>query len=117
MASEPRTMTVPILGHEYRIRTTESPEFVREVAAYVDETLRGLAARMTQGTPTQVAVLGALNIAEQLFRERRDGAGGTANGEIEARMQAILARLEEVAPEKAGRARKAALARAAGGGG
>jgi len=108
MASEVRTTTVHIHGHEYRVRTEESPEFVRDVALFVDETMRQIAGRMNTGTSVQVAVLAALNIAEELFRERRDG-NGAASREIESRMKAVLERLDEVAaPEKGPRARRAA---------
>jgi cell division protein ZapA (FtsZ GTPase activity inhibitor) len=112
MASESRTTTVRILGHEYRIRTDESAEFVGEVAQFVDETLRAVASRMTAGTPAQVAVLGALNVAEQLFRERRDGNGAAAAPDLEERVRAMVARLEEAVPEPAPRVPKAAVARA-----
>jgi len=36
MGAEMRTMTVHILGHEYKIRSTESGDFVRDVALYVE---------------------------------------------------------------------------------
>lgn len=101
MAADPRTTTVQILGQEYRIRTDESPEFVQSVALHVDETLRSIAARMTTGTAAQIAVLGALNIAEELFRERRNGGNGAPSREIESRMKAMLHRLEEVVGEDA----------------
>jgi len=111
MVSQPRTTTVQILGQEYRIRTDEAPEFVQEVARYVDETLRSLASRMASGSPTQIAVLGALNIAEELFRERRGGNGRDVS-EWEDRLRGILGRLEQVAPEKPVRVPRAAVARA-----
>lgn len=114
MASEPRTTTVQILGHELRIRTTESPEFVQEVERYVDDTLRSIAGRLNQGTPAQVAILGALNIAEELFRERRDGKGRKLSAEVQDRMRALLDRLEQIAPEEAARVPKPAVARSAG---
>jgi cell division protein ZapA len=106
MGAEARTTTVRILGQEYRIRTEESPEFVETVALHVDETLRAIAARMSTGTAAQIAVLGALNIAEELFRERRDGSNGTPTKEIESRVKAMLGRLEEVVGDAVPRARR-----------
>jgi cell division protein ZapA len=96
MVSESRTTTVRILDQEFRIRTDESAEFVESVARYVDETMRGILARMTTGTPLQAAVLAALNIAEELHRLRRDGNG--AAGDTERRLLHLLQRLEEIAP-------------------
>ena len=115
MAGEPRTMTVRILGHEYRIRTDESAEFVEEVARYVDELLQGIGSRMASGTTAQVAILGALNIAEELFRLRRDGNGGPAAGDVDERVRAVLERLEQVAGDGARPARRRQVAARAGG--
>jgi cell division protein ZapA len=100
MGSEPRTVSVHILGSEYKIRTTEEGDFVRDVALYVDELMHRISSRMTTGTQTQVAVLAALNIAEELFRERRDGqANGDASGDadgINARLEVLVGRVEEI---------------------
>jgi cell division protein ZapA len=97
MSSEVRTTTVHILGQEYRVRSTESEEFVREVALYVDEMMHRISSKMTTGTKVEVAVLAALNIAEELFRERAGGDRAGKRGEIEERLRAILGRLEEIA--------------------
>jgi cell division protein ZapA (FtsZ GTPase activity inhibitor) len=93
MSSEARTISVQILGQEYKIRSTEDVAFVREVAVHVDETMRAISARMTAATPTQLAVLAALNFAEELLRERRNGGGGR---ETDERLRAVLHRLEEI---------------------
>jgi cell division protein ZapA len=90
MSSEARTVSVHILGREYRIRSTEDGDFVREVARYVDELMRQISEKMTSGTTTQIAVLAALNVAEELFRGRRDGGGEAAPDELEARMRGML---------------------------
>jgi cell division protein ZapA len=92
---EPRTITVHILGNEYRIRSTEDGEFVREVALYVDDLMHRIASRMSAGTQAQVAVLAALNIAEELFRERRNGSGADPE-EIDDRVRALCSRVEEI---------------------
>ena len=89
-------MTVHILGNEYRIRSTESGEFVREVALHVDELMHRIASRMNAGTSSQVAVLAALNLAEELLRERRNGTGGVAAEEIDDRLRALANRVDEI---------------------
>jgi cell division protein ZapA len=97
MAAESRTMTVHILGHEYKIRSTESGEFVREVALYVDEIMHQISSKMSTGTPTQVAVLAALNIAEELFRLRREGGDAAGDsGEVDERLTALVARVDGI---------------------
>ena len=99
--TEARTMTVHILGHEYRIRSDESGEFVREIALYVDDLMHRISSRMSAGTTAQVAVLAALNIAEELFRERANGHESGSAEEIDARLRALVSRVDEIidAPE------------------
>lgn len=100
MESEVRTTSVVILGRDYKIRTTESEEFVRDVATFVDAMMSRISSKMSSGTTSQIAVLAALNIAEELFRERRNGHASPAaeeNGEsVDDRLKALLLRLEDV---------------------
>jgi len=95
MSPDVRTISVHILGHEYKVRSTEDGEFVREVALYVDELMHQISSKMASATPSQIAVLAALNVAEELFRERRGGRGED-DGELETRLKIVLARLAEI---------------------
>ena len=109
MDSEVRTTSVRILGRDYRIRTGDDEEFVQEVARFVDGEMERIAAGTRTGTVTQVAVLAALNIAEELFRERRGGGAREGGDEVEERLRAILSRLDEIlvaAPAEAPRRRR-----------
>jgi cell division protein ZapA len=66
--SESRVVHVEIHGQRYPIRSGLDPQYVAELAAYVDEKMR-LAARESQsGDTLKVAVLAALNIADEFFR-------------------------------------------------
>jgi cell division protein ZapA len=96
MDSEVRTTSVRILGRDYRIRTSADEAFVQEVARFVDGEMEKIAAGTRTGTVTQVAVLAALNIAEELFRERRGGDSREGGDEVEERLRAILSRLDEI---------------------
>ena len=116
MAGELRTTTVRVFNQELRIRTGESEAFVEEVSRFVDETTRGIAAQVKTGTPTQIAVLASLNIAEELFRERRDGTGSASAQELERRMHALIGRLEEIVPPETARAPRPAIVRSGAGG-
>ncbi|NNE44074.1 MAG: cell division protein ZapA [Gemmatimonadetes bacterium] len=93
MSPEARTTSVHILGQEYKIRSTEEAAFVREVALYVDEVMHRISSKMTTGTTSQIAVLAALNIAEELFRDRRDGRDAD-DPEVDDRMRALLERMD-----------------------
>lgn len=64
-----RSVTVKILGREYRVRSDADAKHLEEVAAYVDRVLREVQGRF--GSDTQAAaILAALNIASDLVRMR-----------------------------------------------
>lgn len=97
MAPEVRTTSVHILGQEYKIRSSESGDFVRDVALYVDQLMHQISSKMTTGTTSQIAVVAALNLAEELFRERRNpGGNGESPQEADSRIQALVTRVEEM---------------------
>ncbi len=62
-------VVVSIAGQEYTMVAVEDEEYVRKVAAYVDGQLREV---MDQGRLSLAngAVLAAMNIADQYFREQ-----------------------------------------------
>lgn len=69
MSSEPKTLSVTIFGSEYKIKGAD-PDYIQQVAAYVDAKMRELESRLTTGTPTKIAILTSMNLADELFRER-----------------------------------------------
>jgi cell division protein ZapA len=91
-----RVVPVVIQGQRYPVRSTLEPSYVAELAAYVDEKMR-LASDANNTTDSlRVAVLAALNLADEVFRHRaeRDGrniAIATRAGELERLLDAVLA--------------------------
>ena len=71
MTTEPNTQSVTIFGSEYKIRGAD-PDYIQVVAAYVDGKMRELEQRLPAGSPTKLAILTSLNIADELFREREE---------------------------------------------
>ena len=71
MATEPDTLSVTIFGSEYTIKGAD-PEYIGEVAKYVDAKMRELERRLSSGSPAKIAILTSLNIADELFRERKE---------------------------------------------
>jgi len=69
MTTEPNTLSVTIFGSEYKIKGAD-PDYIGEVAAYVDAKMRELERRLSAATPTRIAILTSLNLADELFRER-----------------------------------------------
>jgi cell division protein ZapA len=72
---ESRVVTVEILGQRYPIRSALDPPYVAELAAYVDEKMRLAARETAAGDSLKIAVLAALNIADEYFRARQSGDG------------------------------------------
>jgi cell division protein ZapA (FtsZ GTPase activity inhibitor) len=68
-----RTVKVTLLGRDFRLQTEDDEAFVQSVAALVDDRLSGLRSRLN--LPTEhLALLAALNLAEDLQRERQQFA-------------------------------------------
>ena len=67
-----QSVTVQIAGVKYALKTDEDERWVRSVAALVDERFREIQKKARTPDTQAVAVLTALQIAEELFRERRD---------------------------------------------
>jgi cell division protein ZapA len=66
--ADPKIVHVEIQGQRYPIRTTLEPKYVQELAAYVDRKM-GLAASASPSSDMLgLAVLTALNIADEFFR-------------------------------------------------
>ena len=82
-------MVVPvdILGQRYPIRSALDPDYVAKLAAYVDEKMRAAADSTPTGDSLRLAVLAALNVADELFRCRE--AARTRNGEIAERAEEL----------------------------
>ena len=91
MTDSARVITVEIGGQRYPIRSTLDAAYVAELAAYVDTKMRAA----TDAAPTSdglgLAVLVALNIADELFRARvqESSVNGSLN-ERALRLERIL---------------------------
>ena len=67
---DPKVVHVEIQGQRYPIKTTLDPKYVQDLATYVDRKM-GLATNASPSSDTLgLAVLTALNIADELFRSQ-----------------------------------------------
>lgn len=68
---DPKSVKVSIFGHEYTLKGEAEPGYVEQVAQFVDRRMREVAEGAALVSTTKVAILAALNIADELFRERK----------------------------------------------
>ena len=65
-----RLVSVEINGLRYPIRSQLDPAYVAALAAYVEEKMQLAARESPAGDTLKIAVLAALNIADECFRAR-----------------------------------------------
>ncbi|HOX26329.1 MAG TPA: cell division protein ZapA [Candidatus Krumholzibacteria bacterium] len=82
-----------IFGSRYTLRSDADPAFVAELAVEVDARMREAASAGAGSGAERLAVLAALNLADDLARERRARSEETAA--IHARASRILAILND----------------------
>lgn len=77
MTTDRKSIRVKIFGSEYPLRG-ESEEFTRRVANHVDDMINSIHAKIPDQPTLTVAVLSALNITEDFFKERDRAMAATA---------------------------------------
>ncbi len=68
---EVRRVNVRIYGEEYTMKGPVSPEYMAKLAEYVDERMRLIGSANSRLGANKVAVLAAVNLADELFKVRR----------------------------------------------
>ena len=96
MPDDGRVVPVEIAGQRYPIRSSLDPEYVARLATYVDEKMRAAADTSPSGDSMRLAVIAALNVADELFRCR--DANRARNGELAERTQELERLLDRVLP-------------------
>ena len=71
-------VSVHIRGQRYPIESALDPKYVNGLATYVDQKMRAAADTTPSGDSLRLAVLAALNIADELFRCQEQQKGGRA---------------------------------------
>jgi cell division protein ZapA len=71
MSEKRSSVKVTIVGQELTIRSDATAEHTREVAAYVDKTIRGIMNSGAVVESSKAAILAALQITDELFRARK----------------------------------------------
>jgi cell division protein ZapA (FtsZ GTPase activity inhibitor) len=90
-----------LLGQTLTVRTEAPPEYIRQLAGYLEERVNTLRAAGVKD-PMAALTLAALDITDELFRTREDAA--KQGGDVGARLGALVEILDRLAPEPPRRA-------------
>jgi cell division protein ZapA len=88
-----------LLGQRLTLRTEAAPEYLRSLAAYLEERVQTL---RQAGVPdqTRALMLAALDITDELFRIREDKE--RADGSVRERLRALVSQLEQATDSRSG---------------
>jgi cell division protein ZapA len=88
---EKNATTVEIFGREYKIRGVADEQYIQKVASYIDGKMREVSQGSSLPSSDRLAILAALNIADELFQERKKTSDAYLNIEQKAnRLISIL---------------------------
>ena len=90
----PGSTSVEIFGQSYNVRGEGDPDYLMELAQFVDTRMREVAAQVATVDPMKIAILAALNIADEFSRYRKSREDAT--GIWIERTEEITDRLSEV---------------------
>jgi cell division protein ZapA len=104
MAQEPkdgeRSTPVTIYGRTYHLRGDGDSDYLHELAAIVDLKMREVAEATGTADTLKVAILAALNIADESLEARRPGKSRKRiAGETDRRLARLVTLLDEVLVE------------------
>lgn len=91
------TIVVEIFGKSFRLRSAADQKYVKKIAKYVDKCLREVSEETNPCADTEVAILAALNITDELFESRSETSDSAID--MQNRARSLLMRLEEKLPE------------------
>ena len=87
-----------LLGQTLTVRTEAPPEYVRRLAAYLEERVTELRSAGIKD-PLASLTLAALDITDELFRVREDKT--RQDGDVDTRLGALVQMLERLGPDPA----------------
>jgi len=94
MSTKPKTLDVSIMGRSYRVTCAdEEREALLASVAYVDQKMSDIKANSKVTGTERIAVMAALNIANELLSTKV--AGGFDIAELKRRMNSVQSKLDQ----------------------
>lgn len=84
---------VSIYGQSYNIKGDASPDYIQQLAEYVNEKMEEVGRNVNSSNSLQIAILAALNIADEYFQVRTMNTG--IEGAVEDKAREIISLLDE----------------------
>lgn len=94
--AEKQRVDIEILGQKYPIRSEAGPDYVRQLASFVDRRAREIRGDAAGQDAVRVLALTALDITDELFRAREDQS--RQDGDVGQRIGALVEMLDRLAP-------------------
>ena len=98
MEERKQSVKVNIFGEDYPIKGDANTQYILRVGKYVDLKMREVAEKLNNKAPLRVAVLAAMNITDELFREREEKEKELLD--VEERAQTLLEWLDSRVPQE-----------------
>ncbi len=97
MAEKPNLVHLEIFGQTYALKGGPDPSYVEKLGAYVEAQMKEVSRTSGAVDSVRVAVLAALNIADELFRLKM--AQGKTDGEAQERAARLARELASALEE------------------
>ena len=99
MENKSKSVIVNIFGEDYPIKGDTDNEYTKRIAGYLDKKMKEVADRLPTKTYSKVAVLAAMNITDELFKEKIDKENKLSR--VEGKAQTLLKWLDDRLMQKA----------------
>jgi len=94
MENNENFVKVTIYGQEYTIKAPADASYIKNIAEFVDERMREVQEELsTPQVPAKIAILAAMNIADELFTRNKDY--DNMQHEVEGKVSNLLEIVEE----------------------
>jgi len=87
------SVKVSIFGHTYSINGDASPEYILNLAEYINKKMEEVSTNISNSNPSQVAILVALNLADEFFQLKKIKSGNETA--LEEKTKLLISMLDE----------------------